>query len=248
MPEVFFRDIGCMDYEQAWALQSDLHRQLIDRKLAHRDCPPDTWEQNHYLLLTEHPPVFTLGKSGTEDHLRLTPEQCENLGIRYFPINRGGDITFHGPGQVVGYPLLDLDRFYNDVHRYVRDLEEVLIRTLAELNLHGFRIKGYTGVWIQGLPPHANAAEPRWQKLRKVGAIGVHLSRWVTLHGWALNVNTPLHYFDHIVPCGIDEADKTVTSIQDEMGDEADIHRVKSSILTHFAEVFGCTLHTLPAT
>lgn len=231
-PRVQFQDLGVMRYREAWDYQTVLHREMVDNKLVHRQLKPGEYPQTHYLLFVEHPPVYTLGKSGSPENLLLSPEELEAAGIEYFPINRGGDITFHGPGQVVGYPLLDLEHFFTDVHRYVRNLEEVIIRTLADYGLDGFRIKDYTGVWLDrpGKSPG----------LGKICAIGVHLSRWVTLHGWAFNVNTPLRYFDNIVPCGIDDADKTVTSLAAELGHEVDMEEVKNRLKVHFENVFEC--------
>lgn len=231
MQVVQFRDLGQMDYQEAWDFQTAMHRHLVENKLKNRELKPGTYLQEHQLLLVEHPPVYTLGKSGSMDHLLLSEPELQERGIQFFPINRGGDITFHGPGQIVGYPLLDLECFFTDVHKYVRSIEEVIIRTLAEYGLEAFRIKDYTGVWL-----HDAAAAPS----RKICAIGVHLSRWVTLHGWAFNVNTPLEYFDYIVPCGITDADKTVTSLAAELGRPVDLSEVKNKLKRHFAEVFEC--------
>jgi lipoyl(octanoyl) transferase len=192
-----------------------------------------SYPQEHQLLLVEHPPVYTLGKSGSMDHLLLTEAEMEARGIQFFPINRGGDITFHGPGQIVGYPILDLDCFFTDVHKYVRSIEEIIIRTLAEYDITAQRIPDYTGVWI---------ADGQGNGFRKICAIGVHLSRWVTLHGWAFNVNTPLEYFDYIVPCGIADADKSVTSLAKELGRPVDMQEVKNKIKRHFADVFECRM------
>jgi lipoyl(octanoyl) transferase len=175
--------------------------------------------------------VYTLGKSGSLDNLLLSPEALAEKGIAFYPINRGGDITFHGPGQVVGYPLLDLECFFTDVHRYVRNLEEIIIRTLADYGLQAYRIPEYTGVWLGDGTAH-----------RKICAIGVHLSRWVTLHGWAFNANTALEYFDYIVPCGIADADKQVTSLARELGQPVDMENLKRRICAHFADVFACEL------
>jgi lipoyl(octanoyl) transferase len=183
--------------------------------------------------LCEHPHVYTLGKSGSMENLLLSEAQLQAAGIDFFPINRGGDITYHGPGQIVGYPILDLDYFFNDVHRYVRNLEEVIIRTLADYELEGFRINGYTGVWL---------GDENSNKKRKICAIGVHLSRWVTLHGWAFNVNADLQYFHNIIPCGIVDENKTVTSMQQELGMKMDMEEVKKRILVHFAVVFEAKL------
>ncbi len=232
MQTVFLQDLGIMSYQTAWDFQTRLHRDLVDNKLKNRDLSPKLLHQNHQLLLVEHPPVFTLGRSGAIENLLLTETELAEKGIEFFPINRGGDITFHGPGQLVGYPILDLDLFFNDVHLYVRKIEEVIIRTLADFGIEGFRIEKYTGVWVGNT-----------EKLRKICAIGVHLSRWVTLHGWALNVATDLKYFDFIVPCGIAEDDKTVTSMEVELGKPVDFQEVKSKIAIHFAAVFECQVH-----
>ncbi|GAB4493880.1 MAG: lipoyl(octanoyl) transferase LipB [Saprospiraceae bacterium] len=237
MQIVQFRDLGQMEYQAAWDFQTALHRNLVENKLNHRDLKPGTYVQAHQLLFVEHPPVFTLGKSGSMDNLLLSEVELHERGIQFFPINRGGDITFHGPGQIVGYPLLDLECFFTDVHRYVRNIEEVIIRTLAEYDLEAFRIKEYTGVWVRNTVSRKPSTVNR-----KICAIGVHLSRWVTLHGWAFNVNTPLEYFDYIVPCGIADADKTVTSLQAELGRKIDLQEVKTKLKRHFAEVFECKI------
>lgn len=244
MQTVVYRDLGNMPYSDAWEYQTSLHQELVDQKMALRGQAPESWVQNHYLLLVEHPPVYTLGKSGSLDHLLLSETELQTLGIQYFPINRGGDITFHGPGQIVGYPILDLDRFFNDVHRYVRNIEEVIIRTLADFGIEGYRVPGYTGVWVQGPPKHGNGHQNAdfWLKQRKIAAIGVHLSRWVSLHGWAFNINTALEYFEYIVPCGIADPDKTVTSLSVELNRTIDLELVKSSIKRHFCAVFECVL------
>jgi lipoyl(octanoyl) transferase len=250
MQTTWFQDLGNMDYQQAWDYQTLLHRSLVERKMAARSQHETEWTQTHYLLLVEHPPVYTLGKSGSIENLLLTEQQMKAHGIQYFPINRGGDITFHGPGQIVGYPILDLDRFFNDVHRYVRNIEEVIIRVLAEYGVAAYRIKDYTGVWVQG-PPVGNVRNPEadfWQKQRKICAIGVHLSRWVTLHGWAFNVNTPLEYFEYIVPCGIVDPDKTVTTLALELNRTIDLLEVKQYIKQHFSAVFECVVSDLPET
>ena len=255
MQQVRFQDLGRYRYREAWDYQSALHRTLVDNKLNHRHLSPKSYPQDHYLLLVEHPPVYTLGKSGTIEHLLLGEPELEARGIDYFPINRGGDITFHGPGQVVGYPILDLECFFTDVHRYVRSIEEVIMRTLADYGLESCRLKDYTGVW---LPPRTAPDISRenddpqgpvfWAKYRKICAIGVHLSRWVTLHGFAFNVNTALEYFDYIVPCGIADADKTVTSLERELGHPVDISAVKERLKTHFCTVFECQLDESGAT
>lgn len=231
METVLFEDLGRCDYQTAWDYQTSLHKALIEHKLANREAAAGTYSQAHHLLFVEHPPVYTLGKSGSLDHLLLTEADMAERGIQFFPINRGGDITFHGLGQIVGYPILDLECFFTDVHRYVRFLEEMVIRTLAVYGLKGYRIEGYTGVWLGEQPPY-----------RKICAIGVHLSRWVTLHGFAFNIHTDLSYFDHIVPCGIQDADKTVTSLQLELQRPVDIAVVKAQLKHHFSAIFDCKL------
>ncbi|MBK7936528.1 MAG: lipoyl(octanoyl) transferase LipB [Lewinellaceae bacterium] len=253
MQTVFFRDLGRMDYKAAWDYQTDLHRSLVDNKLNNRSLAPGAYPQEHYLLFVEHPPVYTLGKSGSLQNLLLNEVELQARGIQYFPINRGGDITFHGPGQIVGYPILDLECFFTDVHKYVRNLEEVVIRTLADYGLEAFRIKDYTGVWLKdGQTADGRCQMPDGRRqaaegergasavYRKICAIGVHLSRWVTLHGWAFNVNTPLEYFDYIVPCGISDADKTVTSLAIELGGPVDQQEVTEKLKRHFSDVFAC--------
>jgi lipoyl(octanoyl) transferase len=232
MQTVIFEDLGQMPYRQAWDYQTELHRALIDKKLKNRELPDEHFTQEHRLLFVEHPPVFTLGRSGSADNLLISDEELRQHGIEYFPINRGGDITFHGPGQIVGYPILDLDCFFNDVHLYVRNIEEVVIRTLAEYGLEGVRVKEYTGVWI------GNPGEQQ----RKICAIGVHISRWVTLHGWAFNINTPLDYFNYIVPCGIVDQSKSITSLSLELGREVDQNEVKIHLKRHFSAVFDCRI------
>ncbi|NUQ23024.1 MAG: lipoyl(octanoyl) transferase LipB [Saprospiraceae bacterium] len=233
MQKVIYQDLGMIDYEEAWNLQRQLHQQLIDKKLENRNLISaglNPLPQSHYMLFCEHPPVFTLGKSGSVDHLLLDEENLQTKGFTFFKINRGGDITYHGPGQLVGYPIFDLDCFFTDVHRYVRALEEAVILLLAGYGLTGVRIKEYTGVWLD-----ADGRKPQ----RKICAIGVHLSRWVTMHGFALNVNTDLSHFDFIIPCGISDADKAVTSLAAELGEDIPMQEVKSALMSHFAEVFG---------
>jgi lipoyl(octanoyl) transferase len=242
---VLFEDLGNLSYQSAWDYQTVVHKALVDNKLSRRSEPGGSYPQAHRLILVEHPPVYTLGKSGSMDNLLLTEQDLNERGIEFFPINRGGDITFHGPGQVVGYPILDLECFFTDVHRYVRNLEEVIIRTLAEYGIEGGRIEGYTGVWLNGTQ-QLPASHPDAHKNRKICAIGVHLSRWTTLHGWAFNVNTPLEYFGYIVPCGIVDEDKTVTSLATELGRIVDMDEVKGHICKHFAEVFDCELQDIP--
>ena len=231
--QVIFQDLGRMDYQQAWDYQTKLHRELVALKLENRQrmsegSPP--LAQRHYLLFCEHPPVYTLGKSGSATNLLLDEKSLESQGFQFFAINRGGDITYHGPGQIVGYPIFDLDCFFTDVHRYVRSLEEAVIRTLAEYGVEADREQGYTGVWLP-----ANERLPR----RKICAIGVHLSRWVTLHGFAFNVNTDLSHFQNIIPCGISDTDKSVTSLQQELNRPLDVEAVKTKLKVHFSDLFG---------
>lgn len=202
--------------------------------MANKNLKPGQFPQEQHLLFVEHPPVYTLGKSGSMENLLLSEAELFEKGIDFFPINRGGDITFHGPGQIVAYPILDLDWFFNDVHRYVRNIEEVIIRTVGEYGLDAFRIPGYTGVWVKKKAPENGFG--------KLCAIGVHISRWVTLHGWAFNVNTPLEYFRHIVPCGIADEDKVVTSLSNEVGKHIDAQEVKEKLKRHFADVFLCDI------
>ncbi|MFN0175630.1 MAG: lipoyl(octanoyl) transferase LipB [Saprospiraceae bacterium] len=240
MQIVRFQDLGKMRYQAAWDCQTVVHRRLVDNKLKNKHLTPKSYPQEHQLLFVEHPPVYTLGKSGKMENLLLSETELAERGIEFFPINRGGDITFHGPGQIVGYPILDLECFFTDVHRYVRNIEEVIIRTIAEYGIEGFRIKDYTGVWTASNVqyPMSNVQYP----MSKICAIGVHLSRWTTLHGWAFNVNTELEYFEHIVPCGIAEEDKAVTSMAQILGYEVDIAEVKEKLKRHFGEVFECKI------
>lgn len=232
MPKVIFRDLGHIGYQKAWDYQSGLHNELKNRKLDNRKRLSENREflpQNHYLLFCEHPPVYTLGKSGSIDHLLLNEKELKQQGFDFFKINRGGDITYHGPGQIVGYPIFDLDDFFTDVHKYVRFLEEAVILTLEEYGLKGMRMPGFTGVWL---------SQTKKLPKRKICAIGVHLSRWVTMHGFAFNVNTDLSHFNYIVPCGIDDADKSVTSMATELGEELNLKEVKDKLKKHFSNLF----------
>lgn len=214
--------LGRVPYETAWGLQEQIQERLVSAKRE-----PDTSSLPHVLLLLEHPHVYTIGKSGDTDHLLVSEERLDALDASYHRIGRGGDITYHGPGQLVGYPLLDLDRFFTDLGRYLRTLEEVIIRTCEEYGVTGSRVDGRTGVWVG---PDARGPE------RKVCALGVRCSRWVTMHGFALNVTTNLEYFDHIVPCGI--ADRDVTSLENETDDVVDVGAVRRPVVRHFAELF----------
>ena len=234
--QVVFLDLSTIEYGVAWELQERLLKENLERKLLAKEtdydqAPLTPTATKHHLLFCEHPPVFTLGKSGKEENILLTKEELAEKGIAYYPTNRGGDITFHGPGQIVGYPILDLEKFYTDIGKYLRDLEEVIIRTIADYGIHGERSKGETGVWIE---PGTRGRE------RKICAMGVRCSRWVTMHGFALNVNTDLTYFDHIIPCGI--ADKKVTSLANEVGRTVPLAEVQQQIKKNFESVFGCRL------
>ena len=233
MQKVIFKDIGRIAYKEAWDYQQSLLDELVALKRKNRaltESGERLLEQKHYLLFCEHDPVYTLGKSGSLDNLLLSEPALKAKKIDFFKINRGGDITYHGPGQIVGYPIFDLDCFFTDVHKYVRYLEEAIIRTIADYGLKGIRQEGFTGVWL----------EPKdGTTYRKICAIGVHLSRWVTMHGFAFNVNTDLQYFQNIIPCGINDVNKTVTSLQNELGSEIAIEEVKSKLKQHFANLFG---------
>ena len=233
MQKVIYEDLGKVDYQKAWDYQTARHNEVKSEKWEIRHLPKEELDQiakKHFLIFCEHPPVYTLGKSGSLNHLLLNEEGLKQKGIDFYKINRGGDITFHGPGQIVGYPIFDMDGFYNDVHKYVRDLEEVIIRTLAEVGIESGREEGFTGVWLK---------ETKSKPKRKICAIGVHMSRWVTLHGFAFNVNTDLRYFEYIVPCGIVDKDKVVTSLEAELGEQVDIEKIKMILKKHFATLFG---------
>ena len=234
METVLFKDLGLVDYKQTWDYQESLLGAIVAAKLAARDnsesAPNPT---QHHLLFCEHPHVYTLGKSGKEDHLLLDEQQLSQNNAVFYKINRGGDITYHGPGQIVGYPILDLDRFFNDIHRYLRYLEEAVIRTLADYGIKASRIEKLTGVWVDADNP-ATA--------RKICAFGVRCSRWVTMHGFAFNVNVNLDYFNHIIPCGI--SDKAVTSLNKELGREMDMEEVKDKLKKHLSDVFQFELIT----
>lgn len=235
METVFFEDLGESEYGRAWDYQEALLRKNLDIKAArHHGAAPDAADTTHHLLLCTHPAVYTLGKSGHLENLLVNDERLRELEVSFYKTNRGGDITFHGPGQVVGYPVLDLEKIFTDLGRYMRSLEEVIIRTIAHFGIEGGRLPGATGVWLDADDP---------AKARKICAMGVKCSRWVTIHGWALNVNTDLRYFDYIVPCGI--SDKGVTSLQRELGREVDMEQVKSRLKDEFETVFGVALAPL---
>ena len=225
-PKVQVRQLGLVNYEAATALQQQLFQQTIDQKIHNRRNPDDQTPTQHYLLFLEHPPVYTLGKSGDKNNLLVNNTTLQEKGASFFKTNRGGDITFHGPGQLVGYPILDLDCFFTDIHKYLRFLEECIIAILADYDIKASRNKGQTGVWID-----VNGTNPR-----KICAMGIRTSRWVTMHGFALNVNTDLSFFDYIIPCGI--ADKSITSIEKELGAAIDIQEVIKKFKKYFSRIF----------
>lgn len=223
---VKLQDLGLKDFKETWDYQETLFKAILDTKIKNRREDAGLATDNHFLYV-EHPHVYTLGKSGDLSNLLLSEEQLAEKGATFYKINRGGDITYHGPGQIVGYPILDLDNFFTDIHKYLRFLEEIIILTLAEYDLKTERSPGETGVWLDVGTPFA----------RKICAMGVRASRWVTMHGFALNVNADLGYFDNIIPCGI--RGKAVTSLNNELGvDEVDEEEVKSKILKHFKVLF----------
>lgn len=218
-----------ISYQEAWDKQLLLMKDLVRIK---RIKEAELAEESiHKLIFCEHQPVFTLGKTGSIDHLLLSEQELREASIEFFKINRGGDITYHGPGQLTVYPIFDLDEFFTDLHKYVRYLEEVIIRVCSHFGLEAIRQEGFTGVW---LPPN-----DEHKQFRKICALGVHLSRWVTMHGLAFNVNTDLSYFKKIIPCGIEEESKTVTSLEKELGRKVDLEEVISLIAKEFKELFG---------
>ena len=224
--QVDVQDLGYKDYKETWDYQETLFKSILDIKIKNRK-ENASLETPNYFLFVEHPHVYTLGKSGDISNLLLNERQLGQKGATFYKINRGGDITYHGPGQIVGYPILDLDNFFTDIHKYLRFLEEIMILTLADYGLTAERSSGETGVWLDVGTPFA----------RKICAMGVRSSRWVTMHGFALNVNTDLGYFDHIIPCGI--KGKSVTSLNVELGvDRVDELEVKEKILRHFSNLF----------
>lgn len=228
--KIELQDLGFKDYKETWDYQEQLFKSIVDTKIKNRreETSRDT---NNYFLFVEHPHVYTLGKSGDLSNMLLNEKQLNDKGAVFYKINRGGDITYHGPGQVVGYPILDLDNFFTDIHKYLRFLEEMIILTLSEYGLKGSRSHGETGVWLDVGTPFA----------RKICAMGVRASRWVTMHGFALNLNTNLGYFDNIIPCGI--RGKAVTSLNVELGiDRVDEAEVKEKLLKHFSQLFEADL------
>lgn len=228
---VVFEDLKALDYKAAWDYQEKLQQHIVSQKTANRNLPEAGQQPtDNYLLMVEHPHVYTLGKSGDENNLLVNDAFLKSINATYYKINRGGDITYHGPGQLVVYPILDLENFYTDIHKYLRMLEEAVIRLLGEYDIKAGRSEKETGVWLDA----ENA------KARKICAIGVHCSRWVTKHGIGFNINTDLGYFNHIVPCGI--VGKNVTSMQQELGKPVDMEDVKSRFKSHFADLFECEI------
>ena len=229
---VDFEDLGLIDYQEAWDYQEKLFREVVDLKISNRNNSNPKPTPN-YLLFCQHPHVYTIGKSGDLGNLLMDQEGLDQKNASFYKINRGGDITYHGPGQLVGYPILDLDNFFTDIHLYLRTLEEAVIRTLADYDLSAGRIDGLTGVWLDyqtenNIPP------------RKICALGVRTSRWVTMHGFSFNVNTDLDYFGNIVPCGIQ--DKAVTSMSHELGTSIEVEEVSKVLRQHLSDVFQMDL------
>ncbi|MFC7356586.1 lipoyl(octanoyl) transferase LipB [Jejudonia soesokkakensis] len=228
--KILFEDLGNKDYKETWDYQEQLFKNILDTKIKNRREETHLETKNHFLFV-EHPHVYTLGKSGDFSNLLISEESLASIGATFYKINRGGDITYHGPGQIVGYPILDLENFFTDIHKYLRLLEEMVILTLAEYGLNAERSKGETGVWLDVGTPFA----------RKICALGVRASRWVTMHGFAFNVNSDLGYFDHMIPCGI--KGKSVTSLNVELGKtKVSEEEVKEKLLKHFANLFNAQL------
>lgn len=229
--KIKLQDLRNKDYKDTWDYQEQLFKEIVEVKIQNRREEKND-ETPNYFLFVEHPHVYTLGKSGDISNLLLSEKQLEAKGATFYKINRGGDITYHGPGQIVGYPILDLENFFTDIHKYLRFLEEVIILTLSEYNIIGTRSEGETGVWLGVGTPFA----------RKICAMGVRASRWVTMHGFALNVNADLGYFDNIIPCGI--KGKAVTSLHVELGRKIDEDEIKEKILKHFQNLFEAKVFT----
>lgn len=231
--KVYFEDLGVKSYQPTWDYQESLLAKNTQIKSIAREKGENVMDSitEHRFLMVEHPPVFTLGKNGRREHVLVSEEQLQKLGIEFFHINRGGDITYHGLQQIVGYPILDLDKFKTDLSWYLRSLEQVIIDTIAEYGLKGERSSGETGVWLAPENPFM---------ARKICAMGIKCSRWITMHGFALNVNTDLSHFEYIIPCGIQG--KTVTSLEKELGKKVDYQEVKEKIKKHFARIFDCEL------
>ena len=226
--EVIIHQLGLIDYKQAWDYQENLFKEIVDLKIKNRNEATNILPQNH-LVFCEHPNVYTLGKSGKEDHLLLDKKGLLDNDVSFYKINRGGDITYHGPGQLVVYPIFDLEQFFTDIHKYMRLLEEAVIMTLLEYDIIAQRMEGQTGVWLGVGSIQA----------RKICAMGVKSSRWVTMHGLGFNVNSDLRYFDHIIPCGI--SDKSVTSMANELGEEVDMKELSNKLLVNMANLFEFT-------
>ena len=227
--KVIFEDLGLIDYKKCWDYQEEIFAKTIEVKTKNRKENTSV-ETDNTLIFCEHPHVYTLGKSGNENNLLVNEDYLKSLGASFYKINRGGDVTYHGPGQIVGYPILDLENFFTDIHKYLRMLEEAVILTLKDYGLNGERSDGETGVWF----------DVSTAKARKICALGVKTSRWVSMHGFAFNVNSDLSYFGNIVPCGI--VDKQVTSLQKELNKEIDMNEVKSKLKTHIVNLFEMEL------
>ncbi|MFT4772158.1 MAG: lipoyl(octanoyl) transferase [Cryomorphaceae bacterium] len=227
LPKVQLIEAGLKGYQDTWDYQEELFSSVVQRKIEMRKTGEQEPVPSNYLIFVEHPHVYTLGKSGKLENLLLNQKELEEKGIEYFKINRGGDITYHGPGQIVAYPIIDLDQFFTDIHKYLRYLEEAVILTLAEYGIKGERYAGLTGVWLDPDIP---------ERARKICALGVRCSRWVTMHGLAFNVNSHLEYFNNIIPCGID--DKAVTSMEKELERKLDFDEVKEKLQNHLSELF----------
>lgn len=225
---VVFEDLGAAGYKEAWDYQEKLFSSIVDQKMLNRAKPDEAKPTENFLLFCEHPHVYTLGKNGSENNLLANMLELQNKEATFYKINRGGDITYHGPGQIVGYPILDLDNFSPDIHQYVFNLEEAIIKTIAEYGLKGERLKGASGVWLDA---------DKQALARKICAIGIRSSRWVTMHGFAFNVNTDLSYFELINPCGF--VDKKATSMEKELGEKVTMQEVKTRVKHHLAQTIG---------
>lgn len=220
--------LGLVDYQEAWDYQTKLFNDIVNSKIQNRKVPVEEQQPtDNYFIFCQHPHVYTLGKSGKSEHLLLDEKQLGDKKATFYHINRGGDITYHGPGQIVGYPILDLDNFFTDIHKYLRLIEQAVINTLEKYNINAGRVQGLTGVWLD---------YDDEKKARKICAIGVKTSRWVTMHGFAFNINADLTYFDHIIPCGI--PDKAVTSMKNELGIEVNMEEIKKVLLEELVQLF----------
>jgi lipoyl(octanoyl) transferase len=224
-----FLDLGLIDYKKAWDYQETLFRRTVELKISNRNLPEtDHKVTPNYIIACQHPHVYTLGKSGDRKHLLANEQELQDIQASYYHINRGGDITYHGPGQLVVYPILDLENFFTDIHQYLRTLEDAVIHVCAKYGMDAGRIKGLTGVWL---------GYREGETARKICAMGVKTSRWVTMHGIALNINSDLSYFSHIIPCGIE--DKAVTSFKNELGKTCDFDTIKIELIDEIARLFG---------